>query len=321
MVGDATDHDGEIDGGRTALLLPGQGSQRVGMGRDLADAFEEVAGLYRRAEEVLEVPLRRICWEGPEEELTRTENAQPAILLHSYAVWRLLPRGVRRSVVVGAGHSLGEFTAYLLAGALSFEDALRLVRRRGELMARSREGTMAAVLGLDDEEVEAACGEVDGVVVAANFNAPGQVVISGEEEAVEAAGAAAEERGARRVLPLKVGGAFHSPLMEVAREGLADALSAVEMGPPEFPVMANVTGDPVRDPDEARRLLVRQLTSPVRWVRAVQKMREFEPDRWLELGPGNVLAGLARRIDRALEVTPVGEVDDVHALIGGEEDG
>lgn len=289
------------------------------MGRDLARAFPEADRLYARAEEILDVPLRRICWEGPEDELTRTENAQPAILLHSYVAWRLLAEPVRASARVAAGHSLGEFTAYLVAGALSFADALRLVRRRGELMARSHEGTMAAVLGLDDEQVEEVCEAVEGVVVAANYNAPGQVVISGSVEAVERASERAGEAGARRVLALDVSGAFHSPLMEVAREGLAEALQEVELRDPGFPVVANVTAEPVTDGEQARELLVRQLTSPVRWADTVARMKGFGADRWLELGPGNVLAGLARRIDRSLEVRSVGAAGDLEDLELEEE--
>jgi len=297
------------DGARsveTVVLLPGQGSQEVGMGRELAEASPEAAAVFRRADEVLGFPLSELCAEGPEEELTRTENAQPAILAHSYAVWTALPPEVRESTVAAAGHSLGEFTAYLSAGALAFEDALRLVRRRGELMARSREGTMAAVLGLDDETVEALCREEDGVVVAANFNAPGQVVLSGEVEAVERTGERATGAGAKRVIPLDVSGAFHSPLMEVAREGLAEALEGVELGDPAFPVVANATGEAVTDGERARELLVRQLTSPVRWSACVERLAGFGADRWLELGPGRVLRGLARRIDRSLLVRSIG---------------
>lgn len=300
--------------GGTALLLPGQGSQEVGMGRSLAERRPAVGELWRRAEEVLDVPLRRICWEGPDEELTRTENAQPAILLHSYSVWRSLPEALRSSGAVAAGHSLGEFSAYLVAGALDFEDALRLVRRRGELMARSREGTMAAVLGLEGDRVSEVCAGVVGVVVPANFNAPGQVVISGEAEAVRRAGEEASRAGAKRVIELDVSGAFHSPLMEVAREGLAEALQDVAFRDPDFPVVANVDGELVRDAGGARRRLVRQLTSPVRWVDVIERMRSLEPDRWLELGPGRVLAGLARRIDRSLEVVTVGSDEDLEGL-------
>lgn len=312
------------DGARsddTVVLLPGQGSQEVGMGRELAGAFPEAREVFRRAEEVLGFPLSELCAEGPEEELTRTENAQPAILVHSYAVWTVLPAEVRESTVAAAGHSLGEFTAYLVAGALEFEDALRLVRRRGELMARSREGTMAAVLGLDDETVEALCGEQEGVVVAANFNAPGQVVLSGEVEAVERAGERASEAGAKRVIPLDVSGAFHSPLMEVAREGLAEALEAVELRDPAFPVVANATGETVTDGERARELLVRQLTSPVRWSSCVERLVGFGAGRWLELGPGRVLRGLARRIDRSLAVRSIGGPEGVAELEGETGDG
>lgn len=307
--------------GASVILLPGQGAQEVGMGRDLAETFPEADELYVRAEEILDVPLRRICWEGPEEELTRTENAQPAILLHSYAVWRLLSPDLRDAARMAAGHSLGEFTAYLVAGALSFPDALRLVRRRGELMARSDEGTMAAVLGLDDRAVEEACEAVDGVVVAANYNAPGQVVISGAVDGVEAASGRAREAGARRVLPLDVSGAFHSPLMEVARKGLAEALRDVELKDPDFPVVANVTAEPVTDAGRARELLVRQLTSPVRWAATMRRMRDLGAERWLELGPGKVLAGLARRIDRSLEVRSVGTAGDLRSLNEERPDG
>lgn len=303
---------------RTALLLPGQGSQEVGMGRDLAERWPEARELFDRADRILDLDLSRLCWEGPEEELTRTENAQPAILLHSYVAWRLLPDRLRGDVVVGAGHSLGEFTAYLCAGALSFGDALRLVRRRGELMARSDEGTMAAVIGMDDDRVRELCAEDEGTVVAANFNSPGQVVISGGEEAVERVGDRARETedGARRVLPLQVSGAFHSPLMEVAREGLAEALEAVDFGDPDFPVVANASAEPVTSGEEARRLLMDQLTSPVRWTESVLAMRDHGPEHWLEVGPGNVLTGLLRRIDRSQDGRAAGDVEAIAALRG-----
>lgn len=303
----------------TAVLLPGQGSQFVGMGRDLAERSEVAAEIYRRADEILGTELSRLCWEGPAGELTRTENAQPAILVHSYVVWRLLPEAVREDVTVAAGHSLGEFSAHLTAGALSFPDALRLVRRRGELMSESREGTMAAVLGLDEVRVAEVCDAVEGTVVAANYNAPGQVVVSGTVEAVEAAGEMSLERGARRVLPLEVSGAFHSPLMEVARDGLREALEDVPFGTPHHPVVANAAARPVTDGEEARRLLVEQLTSPVRWTECVEVMREMEPDRWLELGPGRVLTGLLRRIDRSLECRAVGSLEDLQEVEDGTD--
>lgn len=307
----------------TALLLPGQGSQTVGMGRELAEAYPPVRELYERADDLLGVPLARICWEGPEEELTLTENAQPAILLHAYAVWTLLADRLEGGVAAAAGHSLGEFTAHLVAGTFSLDDALRVVRRRGELMGRAgerRPGTMAAVIGLDDEDVVAACEAVEcGTVVPANYNAPGQVVISGDLEAVARAGRIATERGARRVVPLNVSGAFHSPLMAEAREGLREALEAVPMADPDFPVVGNARATPVRDAATARETLVEQLTSPVRWAACVRAMAELGPARWLELGPGAVLAGLLRRIDRGLQATSVGEPEDVRALREGDE--
>ena len=302
---------------RTAVLMPGQGSQFVGMGWDLAEAYPEVRRIYERADEILGVRLSEICWEGPEELLRRTENAQPAILTHSYAVWTVLPEDLRGSVVVAAGHSLGEFSAYLAADSLDFEDALRVVRRRGELMAGSgdeRPGGMAAIMGLDPKQVEELCaGVTEGAVVPANFNAPGQIVISGDTAAVERAQELAAEEGSR-VIPLNVSGAFHSPLMDVAREGLREALENVEIRDPSFPVVANATAEAVTEAGMAREYLVAQLTSPVRWVDGVRTMMEFGPDRWLEVGPGRVLAGLLRRIDRSQKAQAVGDPVTIEEL-------
>ncbi len=306
---------------RLAVVMPGQGSQFVGMGRDLAVADARAMELFERADAVLEVPLSQICWEGPVEELTRTENAQPAILLHSFIVWSLLSDEVRAAVTVGAGHSLGEFTTYVAAGSLSLDDGLRLVRRRGELMARSgdeRAGTMAAVIGLDPEAVQAACASVsvEGcVVVPANYNAPGQIVISGDVAAVESAMAAATELGARKVIPLSVSGAFHSPLMESARSGLAEAIADVELADPTFPVVANASATEVRTAAEARARLVEQLTSPVRWVESVETIAASDPDLWIELGPGRVLSGLLKRIDRDQVSTAAGSPVELENML------
>lgn len=301
-----------------ALLMPGQGSQFVGMGLDLADGRSLAAQAFEEANDVLGFDLRKICWEGPEETLTRTENAQPAILLHSYAVWVCLPEAVRERVTIGAGHSLGEFSAYLAAGSLDFADALRLVRRRGELMGRAgtvRTGTMAAVIGLDPESVREVCESVrDGTVVPANYNAPGQIVISGDVEAVGLARERALEAGAKRAVPLNVSGAFHSPLMAEAREGLALALEGFSVRDPSFPVVANVAATPVAEADSARALLVEQLTSPVRWVECVESMSATRPDAWIEVGPGKVLTGLMRRIDRGISVRAIGGPEDLDAL-------
>lgn len=304
-----------------ALMMPGQGSQFVGMGRELAAAEVTVRELYERADDILRAPLSRISWEGSDEELTRTENAQPAILLHAFATWTVLPEDVRAAVVVGAGHSLGEFTAFLAAGALGFVDALRLVRRRGELMARSgdeRPGTMAAILGMEPGPLRAlceACSTGGEVVVPANYNAPGQIVISGDVAAVGRACEAAPGAGARKAIPLNVSGAFHSPLMEAAREGLAEALAGAPIGDPAFPVISNASAAPVTSAAAAREGLVRQLTSPVRWVESVTAMRAREPVVWLELGPGKVLGGLLRRIDRDQEALAAGEPAEVERML------
>lgn len=303
---------------RIAVMFPGQGSQHVGMGVELAAAEPRVRELYEEADDTLGIPLTRLCREGPEDELVRTEIAQPAILLHGYAVWSTLPREMREATVAGAGHSLGEFTAWLAAGALSFTDALRLVRRRGELMAAAgeeRSGTMAAILGLEPDVVDALCAEVSaGTVVPANYNAPGQIVVSGDVAAVEAICEAALEAGARRAVPLNVSGAFHSPLVSAARDGLARALSDVEMADPDFPVVANATARAVASGSQGRELLVEQLTSPVRWVDSMRTMAEYEPDLWIEPGPGAVLRGLLRRIERgwtAISASGPEEIEDL----------
>jgi [acyl-carrier-protein] S-malonyltransferase len=304
------------------LLFPGQGSQYVGMGRDLADRFPAARAIFERAEAALDAPLTRVMWEGSEQELTATHHAQPAILTHSVAVRTVVAEALP-PVRLAAGHSLGEFSAYEAAGALSFEDAVRAVRLRGELMYRSgqeRPGTMAAVLGLEDEVLERVCREASaasGACVPANFNAPGQVVISGDIPAVTRAMELAREAGARRVLPLNVSGAFHSPLMAVAEAGLREHLEGVALEEPAFPVVSNVTASAVTDPTVARRLLVEQLTSPVRWTASMRTMLEAGLTHFLELGPGTVLAGLAKRIGRGCHVMSLGAVAEVEAFLGG----
>lgn len=303
-----------------ALLFPGQGSQFVGMGSDLVDAFPAARATFEEADDALGTDLSRIMREGPEDALTATLNAQPAILVHSIAAYRIL-EGALGEVRFAAGHSLGEFSAYVAAGTLAFADAVRLVRRRGEAMhaaGQERDGTMAAVIGMEDADVARVCAEVGathGVVVAANYNAPGQVVISGEVAAVEKAREALLGAGAKRALPLNVSGAFHSPLMAPAAALLEAALKEVAFAAPAFPVISNVTAEPVADGATARRLLVEQLTSPVRWVDGIRALRAEGVDRFVEIGPGNVLTGLLRRIDRDAEGKALGTADAVREAL------
>lgn len=299
--------------GAAALVFPGQGSQYVGMGRDLVEGSPEARELFDRADQILGFPLSRLCLEGPEEDLRQTMNTQPAIFLHSMVLARLLQNV---DAQMAAGHSLGEYAALVWSGALSFDDGLRLVRLRGELMQQAgaeQPGTMAAVIGLNSESVEAVCSEAsaEGVVQAANFNSPGQVVVSGSRAGVRRAMELARQRGARLTKELPVSGAFHSPLMASAREGLAQALERVSIRKARVPVYANVTAEPVQDSEQIRDLLVRQLTSPVRWQETVQNMRRDGATVFIEIGPGNVLQGLVRRIVPDAEVRGVEKLVDV----------
>lgn len=302
-----------------ALLFPGQGSQVVGMGAALAKAQPAAAAVLAEADEILGFPLSRLMAEGPEPELTATRNAQPAILTHSVAVLAVLSQRLG-PVSMAAGHSLGEFSAHVAAGTLSFRDALEAVRLRGRLMweaGQARPGTMAAVLGLDDAAVEAACARVDaGVCVPANFNSAGQVVVSGDVAGVEQGMALLAEAGAKRVMPLNVSGAFHSPLMEPAARGLREMLEGLEFRDPAHPVFSNVTAGPVTSGAEARELLVEQLTSPVRWAASVAAMAAAGADRFLELGPGSVLCGLNKRNAKGIPCTSLGEPEDVESFQG-----
>jgi len=302
---------------KAVLLFPGQGSQFVGMGRALHDASPSARRVYEEANEVLGFDLAKLSFGGPLEELTLTRNTQPAILVHSVAALRNLEeRGVEARAA--AGHSLGEYSAYVAAGSLRFDDALRLVRTRGELMYQAGldlPGTMAAVLGLDAPAVEAVCREVtQGVVCPANLNAPGQVVISGEPKAVEAAMALAKEAGARRVVPLPVSGAFHSPLMEPASRGLAEALAAVTISTARIPVLANATAEPVTEPEAIRDSLARQLLSPVRWEAIERSLLADPGPPFLEVGPGRVLTGLLRTLDREASCRPAGEPSEIEEI-------
>jgi [acyl-carrier-protein] S-malonyltransferase len=291
------------------------------MARDVAEAFPAAREALDAIDAALGVALSRLMFEGPEDELQLTHNAQPAILAHSAAVLAVVGHRLG-PVVAAAGHSLGEYSAYVAARALSAPAAARLVRRRGELMyeaGRIRPGTMTAILGLDSALVEAACRNAsagNGIAVPANLNAPDQTVISGDPGTVTRAGEACKAAGAKRVLPLKVSGAFHSPLMEPAVAGLRAALAEARFGEPDHPVIANVTAEPVDRAETAVRLLAEQLTAPVRWVDSMRAASTLAPDAtFVEIGPGSVLAGLLKRVAPAVKCLTLGTAKEVEAFL------
>ncbi len=293
-----------------ALLFPGQGSQSVGMGRSLCEASPAARAVFDAADAALGFRLSRICFEGPEEELRLTAHTQPAILTHSIAAFEDLrarfPERIEGAALT-AGHSLGEYSANVAAGALAFADAVRFVHERGRFMQEAVPpgvGAMAAIVGLAPGDVDAACRESarDEVVSPANYNSPEQTVIAGHAAAVERASAACLARGARRAIPLPVSAPFHCALMSPARERLGALLEAAAFSDARWPVVTNVDAEPVRKGGGLREALVRQVDSPVRWVECVQRLAREGVDRALEVGPGNVLAGLVRRIDRSIKV-------------------
>ena len=281
-----------------AYVFPGQGAQFTGMGKDLYEQSPVAKALFEQANEILGFRITDIMFDGTAEELKETKVTQPAVFLHSVILAKTLPDFAPEMV---AGHSLGEFSALVANGTLSFEDGLRLVSQRAMAMQKACElapSTMAAVLGLDDAIVEQICAETEGVVVAANYNCPGQLVISGAVPAVEAACEALKAAGARRALVLPVGGAFHSPMMEPAREELAAAIEATVFSNPSCPVYQNVTASAVADPAEIKKNLIIQLTAPVKWTQSVQQMIADGATTFTEVGPGKVLAGLINKIDK-----------------------
>ena len=285
----------------TALLFPGQGSQYVGMAQDFYQTGGEARTLIDSADRILGIPLSKVCFEGPEDELRQTRNTQPAIFLHSIVVAKYL-KHVKPAML--AGHSLGEYSALVVSGAIDFDDALRLVRLRGELMQQAgqeQHGTMAAVVGIPPGGIDEICREASaaGIVQAANFNSPGQTVISGSVAGVRKAMEIARQKGAKLVKELVVSGAFHSPLMEGAKEGLRKGLDHTTIRDAAIPVYANVTAEPVTRASEIRDLLYRQLTSPVRWEETIVNMTRDGADEFLEVGPGKVLQGLVKRIQPA----------------------
>lgn len=286
-----------------AFVFPGQGSQFPGMCKDLYDAHKEAREMFRQADSLLGFSLSSVMFEGTAEDLKQTKVTQPAVFLHSVVAQRLMT--IEKPDMV-AGHSLGEFSALVACGALRFEDALLLVSARAQAMQAACEahpGTMAAVLGLPDEQVDAICkNHKDGVVVAANFNCPGQIVISGEVEAVDAVCVTLKEAGARRALRLPVGGAFHSPLMAPAAEDLAKAINKTEFRKPFCPIYQNVTAEASVEPEIIRENLLKQLTAPVRWTQSVQNMIADGATEFYEFGPGDVLKGLIRKINPDVQV-------------------
>jgi [acyl-carrier-protein] S-malonyltransferase len=305
------------------LLFPGQGSQTPGMARELAAAFPAARATLDAVDAALDVPLSTLMFDGPADALTLTHNAQPALLAHGAAVWAVVRDAAGPHVVAAAGHSLGEFTAHHAAGALDVGSAARLVRRRGELMYRTgveRPGAMAALLGEAQRPIEELCEEASreaGLVVPANYNAPGQIVISGEVEGVTRAMELAKAAGMKRAVRLPVSGAFHSPLMEPALAGLETALAEAPFADPAFPVWANVTAEPVRDAATARTLLARQLTGAVRWTDEVRALAAAHPDAlYVEMGPGSVLTGLVKKIAPGVRTLPCGTPADVESLLG-----
>lgn len=321
-MGSGGDEVGVLAEKKVSLVFPGQGSQGVGMGKELTESYPAAADIFAQADSVLGYSLSDLCFNGPEDELKQTINTQPALYVTSAAAHAALQSQItnHKSPIACAGHSVGEYAALFAAGAFSFETGLKLVRTRAELMQKAAEanpGAMAAILGLSPEQVSEAVGKASdaGTVVAANFNSPIQTVISGDAAGVARASEIASEMGAKRVVPLNVSGGFHSPLMQVAADGLAKTLASTEITDLSVPVVANFTADAETTAAQVRENLARQITGSVKWVDSVRKMVEMGTEVFLELGSGNVLAGLIKRIAPEAEVYSVRDKGSLEALL------
>jgi len=308
-----------LDMNKTALVFPGQASQYVGMAKDLYDASEDVKALFRKASDILGFDLADICFNGPLDKLTRTEHTQPAVLVHSLAILKMLGDSLPTPAYC-AGHSLGEYSALACAGVLTFEDAIAAVRDRSQLMKKAcdtTDGTMTAAIGGDEDSVSQLVADAaeHGILQPANYNSPGQIAMSGDKSAVKFAQEKYKEYGFKRMLPLKVGGAFHSPLMQHAADRMGDALSGITFSAPKCPVVANVSAKPVEDGESSRELLIQQITAPVKWQQSVLEMRDLGVTKFIEIGPAKVLTGLIKKIAPDVETANIDTLEDVELLM------